>query len=171
VHRVGQFGVQAERLSHVGQGPVVFPLFDVDGRAGGAVGFGPFAERDVALGGPQSGDGVFHVVNAGEGVRGSQTQHTSCDALRRGSERDIADARERWLTTTLKTLFDRLWQPRTPDIPRIANGSFFAVLIGAPHCLVSSGSSVPSCSAIPPTDSGTSISSARERRSDPCAAT
>lgn len=31
----------------------------------------------------------------------------------------IADARERWLATTLKTLFERLWQPRAPDTPRI----------------------------------------------------
>jgi hypothetical protein len=31
----------------------------------------------------------------------------------------IADARERWLATTLKTLSDRLWYPRTPDAPRV----------------------------------------------------
>ena len=31
----------------------------------------------------------------------------------------IADARERWLATTLKTLLDRLWHPRVPDVPRV----------------------------------------------------
>lgn len=31
----------------------------------------------------------------------------------------IADARERWLGATLKTLADRLWNPRVPDVPRV----------------------------------------------------
>ncbi|MGH8666799.1 MAG: hypothetical protein ACREUX_21255 [Burkholderiales bacterium] len=31
----------------------------------------------------------------------------------------IEDARERWLATVLKTLFDRLWRPRVPDAARI----------------------------------------------------
>jgi len=31
----------------------------------------------------------------------------------------IADARERWLATTLKTLSDRLWHPRIADVPRV----------------------------------------------------
>jgi hypothetical protein len=31
----------------------------------------------------------------------------------------IADPRERWLAATLKTLADRLWYPRVPDVPRV----------------------------------------------------
>src|SRR4051794_40899605 len=31
----------------------------------------------------------------------------------------IADARERWLATTLKVLSDRLWHPRVPDVARV----------------------------------------------------
>ena len=31
----------------------------------------------------------------------------------------IADAPERWLAATLRTLLERLWQPRIPDVPRI----------------------------------------------------
>ena len=36
-----------------------------------------------------------------------------------GDPAKIADARERWLATTLKTLSDRLWHPRVPDVPRV----------------------------------------------------
>lgn len=36
-----------------------------------------------------------------------------------GDPAKIADARERWLVTTLKTLSDRLWYPRAPDAPRV----------------------------------------------------
>ncbi len=36
-----------------------------------------------------------------------------------GDPAKIADARERWLATTLKTLSDRLWYPRAPDAPRV----------------------------------------------------
>ncbi len=36
-----------------------------------------------------------------------------------GQPAAVTDARERWLATTLKTLSNRLWQPRTPDVPRI----------------------------------------------------
>ena len=36
-----------------------------------------------------------------------------------GDPAKITDARERWLATTLKTLSDRLWHPRVPDVPRV----------------------------------------------------
>ena len=36
-----------------------------------------------------------------------------------GDPTKIADPRERWLATTLKTLSDRLWYPRAPDAPRV----------------------------------------------------
>ncbi len=36
-----------------------------------------------------------------------------------GDPAKIADARERWLAATLKTLSDRLWHPRVPDVPRV----------------------------------------------------
>ena len=36
-----------------------------------------------------------------------------------GDPAKIADARERWLAATLKTLFDRLWYPRIADVPRV----------------------------------------------------
>jgi hypothetical protein len=36
-----------------------------------------------------------------------------------GDPSKITDARERWLATTLKTLSDRLWYPRVPDVPRV----------------------------------------------------
>ncbi|MEO8628730.1 MAG: hypothetical protein ABI612_11600, partial [Betaproteobacteria bacterium] len=36
-----------------------------------------------------------------------------------GDPAKIADARERWLGTTLKTLSDRLWHPRVADVPRV----------------------------------------------------
>ncbi|HKP66307.1 MAG TPA: hypothetical protein VJX31_06750, partial [Casimicrobiaceae bacterium] len=36
-----------------------------------------------------------------------------------GDPATIADARERWLATTLKTLSDRLWYPRVVDVPRV----------------------------------------------------
>lgn len=36
-----------------------------------------------------------------------------------GPPASIADVRERWLATTLKTLFERLWHPRVPDVPRV----------------------------------------------------
>jgi hypothetical protein len=36
-----------------------------------------------------------------------------------GQASAIADPRERWLATTLKTLLDRLWYPRVPDVPRV----------------------------------------------------
>jgi len=40
-----------------------------------------------------------------------------------GDPAKIADARERWLATTLKTLSDRLWYPRTPDVPRVGRSN------------------------------------------------
>jgi hypothetical protein len=40
-----------------------------------------------------------------------------------GDPAKIADARERWLATTLKTLSDRLWYPRAPDVPRVGRSS------------------------------------------------
>ncbi|PWT73781.1 MAG: hypothetical protein C5B46_04990, partial [Proteobacteria bacterium] len=36
-----------------------------------------------------------------------------------GDPAKIADVRERWLATTLKTLSDQLWYPRAPDAPRV----------------------------------------------------
>jgi hypothetical protein len=36
-----------------------------------------------------------------------------------GQAAGIADARERWLATTLKSLLDRLWHPHVPDVPRV----------------------------------------------------
>ena len=40
-----------------------------------------------------------------------------------GDPAKIADARERWLATTLKTLSDRLWYPRAPDVARVGRSS------------------------------------------------
>lgn len=40
-----------------------------------------------------------------------------------GDPANISDARERWLATTLKTLSDRLWYPRAPDVPRVGRSS------------------------------------------------
>jgi hypothetical protein len=40
-----------------------------------------------------------------------------------GDPAKIADARERWLATTLKTLSDRLWYPRAPDVARVGRTS------------------------------------------------
>lgn len=36
-----------------------------------------------------------------------------------GDPAKIADARERWLAATLKTLSERLWYPRVPDVARV----------------------------------------------------
>ena len=40
-----------------------------------------------------------------------------------GDPAAITDPRERWLASTLKTLLDRLWYPRTPDVPRVGRSS------------------------------------------------
>lgn len=48
-----------------------------------------------------------------------------------GDPAKIADARERWLATTLKTLSDRLWYPRAPDVPRVGRSEDPAVDLAA----------------------------------------